>query len=240
MSAESHENALGRELYTSGAYLENNPLWHADESPFKVKQILRMLEKDKLEPTTICEVGCGVGEVLRLLQEKLHEKCRFWGYDIAPQALELCQSKANERLQFKLADLSHEEGAFFDVLLVLDVIEHVEDYYGFLSGIRSKGDLKIFHFPLDLSVQAVIRKRGLLTRRELYGHIHYFTKETALATLKDLRYEILDYFYTPRCIDLAKQFLQKVAVVPRTVCFALNQDLTARILGGYSLLVLAR
>lgn len=234
------KTASGRRLYTSGAYLEKNPLWHADESPFKVKQILRMLQKDKLQPKTICEVGCGVGEVLRLLQEQMDETCRFWGYDIAPQALELCQSKANERLQFKLADLSQEDGVFYDVLLVLDVIEHVEDYFGFLSGIRSKGDLKIFHFPLDLSVQAVIRRRGLLTRRELYGHIQYFTKETALATLQDLHYEVLDYFYTPRCIELAKQLIQKIAVLPRMACFALNQDLTARILGGYSLLVLAR
>lgn len=240
MSTKMSKTASGRRLYTSGAYLEKNPLWHADESPFKVKQILRMLQKDKLQPKTICEVGCGVGEVLRLLQEQMDETCRFWGYDIAPQALELCQSKANERLQFKLADLSQEDGVFYDVLLVLDVIEHVEDYFGFLSGIRSKGDLKIFHFPLDLSVQAVIRRRGLLTRRELYGHIQYFTKETALATLQDLHYEVLDYFYTPRCIELAKQLIQKIAVLPRMACFALNQDLTARILGGYSLLVLAR
>jgi hypothetical protein len=100
--------------------------------------------------------------------------------------------------------------------------------------------LKIFHFPLDLSVQAVLRKRGLLTRRELYGHIQYFTKETALETLKDVGYELLDYFYTPRCIELAKQMIQKIAILPRKVCFAIHPDLAVRILGGYSLLVLAK
>jgi len=239
-SALHSTKTAGRELYTGGEYLEKNPLWHVDESPFKVKQILQMLRKDQLQPQTICEVGCGAGEVLKLLQERMDETCRFWGYDISPQALELCQSRANERLQFKLADLSREENAYFDLILVLDVIEHLEDYFGFLSGIRPKGALKIFHFPLDLSVQAIVRKRGLLTRRELYGHIQYFTKETALATLEDSRYEILDYFFTPRCIELAKTATQKAAVLPRILCFAMHQDLTARILGGYSLLVLAR
>jgi SAM-dependent methyltransferase len=239
-SMQGSRKELGRNPYTSGTYLERNPLWHTDESPFKVGQVLRMFRKDGLHPRTICEVGCGAGEVLKLLQERMDDSCRFWGYDISPQALEMCRSKANHRLQFKLADVSREEGSFFDLILVLDVIEHVEDYFGFLAGVRPKADLKIFHFPLDVSVQAVARKRGLLMRRELYGHIQYFTKETALATLEDLHYEILDYFYTPRCIELAKQVVQKIAVLPRMLCFAIHQDLTARILGGYSLLVLAR
>jgi hypothetical protein len=100
--------------------------------------------------------------------------------------------------------------------------------------------MKIFHFPLDLSVQAVLRKRGLLKRRELYGHIHYFTKETALASVNEAGYELVDYFYTPRCLELAKDTIQKIARLPRMICFSIHQDLTVRILGGYSLLVLAR
>jgi len=231
---------LDRNSYTDGAYLRKNPLWHAEESPFKVKQILRMLEKNRLQPNTICEVGCGAGEVLRLLQGKMEKGCRFWGYDISPQAMELCKSRTNEGLQFKLADLTREEDAFFDLLLVLDVFEHVEDYFGFLDGIRTKSDLKIFHIPLDLSVQAVLRKRGLLKRRELWGHLHYFTKETALETLKDVGYELLDYFYTPRGIELATETVHKLALLPRMVCFRIHKELEVGRLGGYGLLVLAR
>ncbi len=231
---------LEKDIYADGAYLDRNPEWHADESPFKVTQILRMFEKRHLRPKTVCEAGCGAGEVLKLLQQRIEEDTDFCGYDISPQALRMCAPKANERLRFKLADISQDEGAFFDLMLVLDVVEHVEDYYGFLSSIRPKSDLKIFHFPLDLSAQAVARRRGLLIRRELFGHIQYFTKETALETLKDVGYELIDYFYTPRCIDLAKQTIQKIAILPRKLCFAIHQDMTVRILGGYSLLVLAR
>jgi cyclopropane fatty-acyl-phospholipid synthase-like methyltransferase len=232
--------ALEENIYTDGTYLTKKPLWHSDESPFKANQILQMLQRNRLTPKSIAEIGCGAGEVLRQLQSKMDGDCHFWGYEVSPQALELCKGRANSRLQFKLADVSQEEGAFFEVILVLDVIEHVEDYFGFLRGIRPKSDLKIFHFPLDLSVQAVMRQRGLLIRRERYGHIHYFTKETALETLKDVGYSILDYFYTPRCIELAKETIQKIARWPRMICFSINPDLTVRILGGYSLLVLAR
>ncbi|HVB75218.1 MAG TPA: hypothetical protein VNE38_16830 [Ktedonobacteraceae bacterium] len=31
------------EVYTSGEYLEKNPTWHVEESPWKAKQIMRML-----------------------------------------------------------------------------------------------------------------------------------------------------------------------------------------------------
>lgn len=233
-------NVLERNTYVDGSYIEKNPTWFVEESPFKVGQILRMLEKNCLDPRTVCEVGCGAGEVLRLLQDRMDPRCRFYGYDISPQALEMCQRRANDRLQFKLADLTQEEGACFDLMLVLDVVEHIEDYFGFLDKIRPRSDLKIFHFPLDLSVQAVLRRRGLLKRRDLYGHIQYFTKETAIETLKDVGYAVLDSFYTPRCIELGTEILQKIARLPRRVCFAMNKDLTARVLGGYSLLILAR
>ncbi|MGH9327935.1 MAG: class I SAM-dependent methyltransferase, partial [Terriglobia bacterium] len=124
---------LDRNIYADGDYLRRVPNWHVDESPFKVNQILRMLGAHHLQPKTISEVGCGAGEVLKLLQERMDPECRFSGYDISPQALEMCKSRANDRLQFKLADATQEEGSFFDLVLVLDVFEHVEDYFGFLK-----------------------------------------------------------------------------------------------------------
>jgi SAM-dependent methyltransferase len=233
-------SVLDRNGYVDGEYLKNNPRWHLDESPFKVNQILRMIEKNRLQPKTICDVGCGAGEVLKLLHEKMDDACVFRGYDISPQALEMCKSRANERLQFKLGDVSQEQGIFFDLMLVLDVIEHVEDYVGFLNAIRPKSELKIFHIPLDLSVQTVLRKRGLLKRRELHRHLHYFTKETALETLKDNGYEPLDYFFTGHTIECGEEIGQKLARLPRKICFAIHQDLTVRMLGGYSLLALVK
>jgi SAM-dependent methyltransferase len=199
-----------------------------------------MLTKHDLHPKTIAEAGCGAGEALRLLQQRMDDACLFSGYEISPQAIKLCESRENGNLRFILGELSADKHARFDLILVLDVIEHVEDCFSFLRGISSKGALKIFHIPLDLSVQAVLRRRGLMIRRERYGHIQYFTKEAALATVTESGYEIVDYFFTPRCIELANTMLQKIARLPRVVSFSIHQDLAVRILGGYSLLVLAK
>lgn len=227
-------------IYTTGEYLQKNPNWHVEESPWKSTQILRMLAQNNIAPRTICEVGCGAGEVLRQLQKNMDPECLFWGYEISPQAFELSKTRANEKLHFKLLDIRKEEGSFFDLILVLDVIEHIEDYFSFLRDIRPKGQYKLLHLPLDLSVQSILRPNGLPGVRQAYGHIHYFTKSIALQVLKDVGYEVLDYFYAPRSIGLADNIIKKLLIPPRMLFFFLQQDLAVRILGGYSLMVLAK
>lgn len=227
------------EQYKDGSYLEKNPSWHMEESPFKVKYILQLLRNNSLKIQSVCEAGCGVGEVLRLLQLELPPDTDFTGFDISPQAYELSKSRENAHLRFRLADITQERGLSFDLLLVLDVIEHVEDYFSFLRAVRPLARYKIFHFPLDLSVQAVIRKNGLLKRRVDHAHLHYFSKETAVETLRDTGYVIRDSFYVPRSNEIGPTRIQKLFRFPRAALFAIQQDFATRLLGGYTLMVLA-
>src|SRR5437773_4140586 len=80
------------EFYTTSSYLEKNPLWHTEESCWKAEHVLRMINRHKIAPRTICEVGCGAGEVLKQLQHRLDKECDFLGCDISPQAIELCRA----------------------------------------------------------------------------------------------------------------------------------------------------
>jgi 2-polyprenyl-3-methyl-5-hydroxy-6-metoxy-1,4-benzoquinol methylase len=228
------------DIYKDGEYLKKNPTWHVEESPFKAKYILELLRRNDLSPKTICEAGCGAGEVLRQLQLQMGADREFWGYEISPQAYDFCKSRENEKLHFELADIGKERGVFFDLLLILDVVEHLEDYFVFLREIRSRAQHKIFHFPLDLSVQAVMRKNGLMKRRELHAHLHYFSKETALQTLNDTGYQVLDYFYLPRSNEIGPTLLQRTFRLPRAIAFTIHRDLAVRVLGGYSLIILAK
>jgi cyclopropane fatty-acyl-phospholipid synthase-like methyltransferase len=227
-------------LYVDGEYLAKNPAWHVEESAWKARQVLRMLRRNKLSPKTVCDVGCGAGEVLKQLQENLDRECVLWGYDISPQAIALAKTRASQTIHFELGDLAQEKGKLFDLILVLDVIEHLADYFSFLRKLKGKGRDTIFHIPLDLSVQTVLRKNGLTKRRDMYAHLHYFSKETALRALRDTGYQVLDYFYTPRSIDFGLTPGQFLLKLPRKVLFAIHEDFAARLLGGYSLLVLAR
>ena len=169
------------------------------------------------------------------------ESVIFSGYEVSPQAIEMCSRKAKKNLQFFLKDLLAERGVLFDVVMAIDVIEHIEDYFGFLRKLRAKGRYKVFHIPIDLSVQSVLRCSPLLEGRDKVGHIHLFTKETALASLKDAGYEVVDYFYTRGSLELPKRGWQtNLMRLPRKLSFSVHQDLAVRIFGGFSLLVLAK
>lgn len=229
------------EIYQSGVYQHMVPTWHVDESAGKAREILHLMRSNSLRPHTICEVGCGAGEVLRQLQIAMPGDREFTGYDISPQAIALAQPRANEHLHFHLADFNRSDASTYDVLLVLDVIEHLEDYFSFLRSLKPRGTSKIFFFPLDLSVQSVIRPHGLLHTRDAYAHLHYFTKETALRTLQDTGYEILDAVYSTDALDRPTRLLgRRLLKWPRKAAFAINHDLAVHLLGGYRLLVLAR
>jgi cyclopropane fatty-acyl-phospholipid synthase-like methyltransferase len=229
-----------KEMYVDGSYLERNPTWHVEDSRWKASQVARIINKNKLQLQSICEIGCGAGEILNSLQKQIGEDKEFFGYEISPQAYELCQNRAGKNLKFYLKDMLNEKVPFYDLVAAIDVFEHVEDYYGFIRKLKSKAKYKLFHIPLDLSVQTVLRASPMMKNRRLYGHIHYFTKEIALAAFNDTGYKVIDWFYTCGSQELpSKTWKGKLLKLPRKFFFAIHQDLTVRIFGGYSLLVLA-
>lgn len=226
------------QVYASGEYLEKNPTWHVEDSEWKAQQILKMISKHHLSPKTICEVGCGAGEILRQLQANMAKDCAFVGYEISPQAIELCSDRANENLRFELKDITQDgEDASFDLLLVVDVIEHVEDYFGFLRNIRTKGRHKMFHIPLEFTSMGALR-RWPRNYWNTLGHVHFFTKDTALQSLKDTGYTIIDCLYT---LEFSYRGITKSPLLlnlVRRVAFTISGDLAIRLFGGCSLLVL--
>jgi len=227
-------------IYQDGTYYKKHPTWHAEDSPWKAKHIETIINRNKLAPKTICEVGCGAGEILNQLSETYPEQ-NFIGYEISPQAFSLCAGKEKKNLSFRHDDALRDDSTIFDLVMAIDVFEHIEDYFGFLRALKQKADLKIFHIPLDISVQTVLRSSPILRGRESLGHLHYFTKETALETLRDTGYSILDYFYTASSLELPDRgWKPTILSIPRKIAFFLHQDLAVRLLGGYSLMVLAK
>lgn len=233
---------MSSDFYTKGDYLQNHPNWHTEDAGWKASNILKMIHMNNLNPKSVVEIGCGAGEILKKMQEKLPAETILEGYEVSPQAFEMSKSRSNEKLQFYLKSLTEIPGnSNHDLALMIDVFEHVDDYYGFLREAKDKAKHIIFHIPLDLSVQSVWRGYPLLRKRKNSGHIHYYTKDTALATLEYSGFEVIDWFYTGSYIDLPSRTLKsKLAKIPRQLLYKMNHDFGVRVLGGYSLMVLAK
>ena len=228
------------ELYTGGEYQARNPTWHTEDSAWKATQIIAMLQRHDLRPRTVCEVGCGAGGVLRELHDRLDHAPQFVGYDIAARALEHARASPSERLEFRLGNVI-DDSEHFELMLVIDVIEHVEDPFAFLRGLKARCDYAVMHIPLELSAVSVLLEAPLISSRERLGHLHFYTKQTAVQMLRGLGYEIVDWMYTPASSQYPRGSWKLRALErARRIAFPLSPTAAVRLFGGYSLLVLAR
>ena len=71
------------------------------------------------------------------------------------------------------------------------------------------------------------------------GHLHYFNRETALATLETAGYTIVDSLYTPS-YRLSMSVVGRRENLIRSLFRVTSENVRAHVLGGYSLLVLAK
>jgi SAM-dependent methyltransferase len=222
-------------MYNNGYYLSKNPGWHENNAAWKASQVLSLLDDRNFKPASIVDIGCGTGGVLEVIASTLNGT-RLVGYDLSSQAIGMVERSDRVELRVGTPEDVQEH---YDLLLSLDVFEHVEDYIGFLRSLRPIADWFMFHIPLDASAQSVIRERPLLTARSTVGHLHYFTRGTALASLETAGFEIeCDNLLFPHNIP-DRRARTRIANIPRDLGRRLRPQLSARILGGSTLLVLA-
>jgi 2-polyprenyl-3-methyl-5-hydroxy-6-metoxy-1,4-benzoquinol methylase len=226
-------------IYRDGSYAAANPGCGEQNTVWKAGQIMRMIERANLKPRTVCEIGCGSGGVLKELHRLMPESVQFTGLEPMPEAFARCLPKTDDRLTFRneTADRLTED---YDLVLVLDVFEHVEDYLGFLRSLQPAGRDFIFHIPLDMTAQMVLRDEPIMRVRRDVGHLHYFSKNTALATLRHSGYEVADWFYSDMRGSAYQNFRTRLWRLPRRLLMKLRPDFAVRLLGGNPMTVLAR
>lgn len=230
------------DLYINGEYYKNNPDWDIADAKWKTDVIFGLLQKNDIAIANVTEVGCGAGENLVELAKRNDKIKTLSGYDISPQAFALAEKKSTEKIHFFNEDFTAKEDIKTDLLLVIDVIEHVDDYYGFLRRLKNKSTYFVFHIPLDVSARTVMKPHVMLQQRQTVGHIHYFTKEMAIWALQDTGYEIIDWVYTKPVVDVnaANSFKRFVKKKLRNISFAVNKEWSVKKWGGYSIMALVK
>jgi SAM-dependent methyltransferase len=220
-------------------YLCNNPDWHLSDSPYKSKVIINLIEQENLNLKSIFDVGCGYGSILKSLQDHFPKDIIFKGFDISPDAISYAK-------KFECNNLSFVYGSFTefnntcDLLLMIDVFEHVPDYINFINDNVLNSQYSIFHIPIDISIESILRKSYLWTR-ENFGHIHYFTSDLAIEILKDFDLEVLRIVYTSE-LDLPRSSVGSKIAYPFRRFFELifGRRISSIFLGGYSIMVLVK
>tara|TARA_B100001057_G_scaffold10933_1_gene10376 strand:+ start:401 stop:1123 length:723 start_codon:yes stop_codon:yes gene_type:complete len=234
--------------YLSGDYTKKNHSYHIEDTKFKWSNFVTILKKSNLnlnKVNSISDIGCGSGQILiRASNSNLFNKeCIFDGYDINPDAIKVAKknfSKAN----FFNENFVNLKQVKRDLIIAADVFEHVQDTYDFLTKLKDKGDFFLFNIPLEISLFSMIRKKNIFQHSfENVGHLHFYTKRTALLTLENIGFKILNCNLVNNRFEEFrnnKKITSLLVSFPQYILEKLSRNLACSIFGGYSLVVLAK
>lgn len=224
--------------YVDGGYLRQHPTWHDEDAAYKAGLVHALLTRNGLSPHRVCDVGCGSGAALEGLLGLCRDVTAADGYDISPQAIDLAKGRETARLRFHLGSMPPLGTSKADVVLCLDVVEHVSDEATFLRELCRTGDRFIFNVPLQLTSWSVFRSFPLLDARKVDAHVHFFTKDLFFLALEENGLRALDWLYHRpplRC----RGYRQAATNAVRRLAYRARPDFAVRMLGGWSLAVLA-
>jgi SAM-dependent methyltransferase len=220
-------------------YAENNPEWHLEDAGDKVADVLTSVARSGLRPTSVCDIGCGAGEVLSQLHRRLPAS-RSVGYDISGYAIALAQRRAGDGLAFREADATSDPETF-DVMLLLDVLEHVRDPVSFLHAARVKAPIAIINLPLELSALKVLSGKSLARGRAALGHIHYFNEALAHSMVAEAGFEVCDAWFSPPGTGRENVAPHRRALrAMQRSATRVHPPLAARTIGGSSMMITAK
>jgi SAM-dependent methyltransferase len=227
--------------YNDGSYLSNHPDWHVADSPFKAANVEGILTKNNVAFESAVEIGCGAGQVLAELAKRF-PAANFVGCDISSEASEFWSTNLSN-VRYELGSLADSDQRF-DLLLMMDVFEHIPDYMGFLERHRALAQTFVFNIPLDMHVFGLLIDHQVSGRKK-YGHLHYFSQSTAFATLRDCGFRVIDSVLIPGFRDAPREssratLRQKMIFYPRWLAYSVSPKWSAKLFGGTNLLVLAQ
>ncbi|MGC6493973.1 MAG: methyltransferase domain-containing protein [Myxococcota bacterium] len=169
------------------SYGQRNPGWHREDAIFKAEEVLHALQQHNWAPSSIADLGCGSAEVVSELGRRLDVPVTLTAWDPAP--IEATGPPTHPSVRRLSSPVPPALDA--DLVLLLDVLEHLEHPESMLRAARDIAPKAIIRLPLELSVLDRIRPQRLRHAREVYGHLHHYTTHSALALLRRAGWRVM-------------------------------------------------
>lgn len=166
----------------------------------------RVLEGIPDGQVRVLEVGCGAGRHTRAIKHYRPES-RVNGCDLSERAIEEAKAAGGE-IDYRIGDalnLPYGEGDF-DIVVILDVLEHVENPEQAIAEVRrvlAPGGMLLLYVPLEANkgtLYNLLRRSSTLPildwKRELVGHIQHFTAGEVASLLSRGGFRIRETSYS--------------------------------------------
>lgn len=169
-------------LYDDLYNLEEKHWWHIS----KRRNIQNLIIKyNHSRNPKILDVGCGTGKNI----EELLKLGQIWGLDNSKKAIEYCKKRGLKNLKLGNAQKTHFNPGSFDVITLLDILEHTDDNKTLIEmkRILKKDGLLIITVPAFY---------WLWSRwDEIAHHKRRYNKSTLLEVLKKNNFNVIKITY---------------------------------------------
>jgi len=155
----------------------------------RVSILMHTIKKNKLGQKKILEIGCGKGLVVEALR-KFQINC--WGADLADvDPIESVRLVVKTKCDATKLDKNFRDS--IEVILLLDVIEHIPDTNNFLNELK-RAFMNCSHFIITVPA----RKELWSNYDEFYGHFRRYdlSMTSAIASTHDFKQLTNNYFFT--------------------------------------------
>ena len=169
------------ERYTGDAYVNIHQNWHLGDSEGKAAELAPLFRAlpEALAGLTVVDVGTGAGGVPHALSMLLApDSPTFVGYEISEHAIRLGRDKFGDAVELRQRSFGERDGPF-DVVMFIDVLEHLENPWEMLRHARGVARYMVVRQPL-LDNFGVFRHDKYRAQRDELGHITFFNHRSFL------------------------------------------------------------
>ena len=230
-------------MYSEGIYFQDTNR-HTEDAAYKVEAIKKMLfkflTKNSIQLKSYADVGCGSGEIVKLLGKELKLNFKslqlLKGFDVSPHV----ENLKDEMVEFSFQDFT-KSSERFDLVTLNDVFEHVTNPISFLTEVGKRAKYIVMHIPLEDCLSVNIRN---LQKNKIKnpGHLVFLNINSAINLITYSGLKILEYEYSLDSIKAPsnnKTFLQKITYPIKAILLKINPYLYSKLF-GISLIVIAK
>jgi len=165
---------------------------------------IKRIGKLKPEKGKLLDVGCAAGFVLDLARKDGWE---VYGVDLSKEAIAYAKSELKLNVQQKtLAEAGYAD-EYFDVVTILDVIEHLPDprkEINAMGRVLKKGGLIVITTPNVGSLVPKLIGKHWLEYKRVREHIYFFSNKTLRKMLEEEGFTVVRVESTGRIFELRK------------------------------------
>jgi SAM-dependent methyltransferase len=248
-----------KNIYTTNEYIKKNPTLHKEDSPWKVEKIIPLIDvfiKYVTEKEiTILDVGGGAGLILRDISTHMQKKgikVKKYALDLSPEMLKI-QKKNNPDIMkllnedIKKTSLKNKE---IDLVLMIDVLEHVPDPEKALKELRRISKYVIFKVPLgDNLCYNIVNyiNHGKLRKESThnYGHVNFYNYKALKKQIEQVNGKVIystftnfsDYFLHNLYYSRTLRLRGKVFNWSAKTCFYISPRLSSYLFFDFSMIL---